>query len=119
MTEKLHLALPITPYCADDEVKRLLAANDDIKPAVEIYCLNCSNRVKFLSISPMALDNEFPELPILFELYLSTKEKISNNLCGKCKGTLYIIIRDEKFEELLSEKLDEFMALMTLKRLFA
>ena len=119
VSEKLHLVLPITPYCAADEVERLIAANDDIEPAVEVYCLSCDNRVKFLSISPTALDNEFPELPILFELYYSTKEKIPNNLCGKCHGTLYIIIRDEKFRDLLDEKLDEFLTFMALRKLFA
>ena len=68
ISKELNLTLPITANCAANEVERLIKANDDIEPAVEIYCTNWDNKMSFLSVSETTIEHEFPEPFILFEL---------------------------------------------------
>jgi len=99
VTKAFNLVIPITAHCSDSEVESLLTANDDIEPVMEIACRNCDTHMKFLAFDKA----ELPEIPFLIFLYASTRDEFPNHFCKKCNGTLYIIIRDERFKALLEE----------------
>ena len=113
VTSAFNLVIPITPHCSDEEVKNLIAANDDIEPVMEIACRNCDTHVTFLSFDPA----ELPELPFLVTLYASTRDSFPNHFCKKCDGTLYIIIRDERFKDLLEKAVKEFAVQIMFMRM--
>ena len=104
VTKAFNLAIPITANCSESEVEALLAANDDIEPVMELACRNCDSHMTFLSFDPA----ELPDLPFLVTLYASTRDGFPNHFCKKCDGTLYIILRDEKFKDILEKAVKEF-----------
>lgn len=113
VTDKLGLAIPITPNCMDKELYALIDANDDLEPACVIYCTQCDNKMTYLAIN----ETELP-LPLLLSFYLDTKHQNKNTACKKCHGTVYINIKDKNFERWLEENLSRLMFMATMQQIF-
>ena len=112
VNKKFNLELPITAHCTDDEVKRVLVANDDQEVQLEIYCTECDNSTKYISLNPH-------EIPIHFlaALFQSTENDTENDFCGKCHGTMRMKIYNKDFEDWLRAKASDILLAMMLKSL--
>lgn len=112
----LGLSIPITPYCNDREVEAVFNASieESQEIPIEIDCQDCNFNRKFLSINL----EELPSPGALMKLYLDTKYQKRNDACKKCGGTLYIIIRDQKFKDFLESQIEAFMVFIQARHLF-
>ena len=110
----LDLNIPITPYCSEENMKKVLDSSFDdyAGPAVEISCQDCGAGTKFLTVNVEELPRGFG----LLAMYYDTVHKNTNHFCKKCNGTMYIIIRDPKFKAFMDNALEEHtMELMFYK----
>lgn len=112
----LGLKLPITPYCSEREFEAVFNASieDNQEAALEIRCQACGSGMSYLTVNM----DELPSIGCLMQLYYDTKHQKQNNVCKKCHGTMYIIIRDQKLKNFLEDKLGMFEFLMSMKNLF-
>lgn len=101
----LNLNIPITPYCSDENMQKVLdsSLDDYTEPAVEIVCQDCGIGKKFLTVNVEELPRGFG----LLAMYYDTVHKNTNHFCKKCNGTMYIIIRDQKFKAFMDNALEE------------
>jgi len=110
----LNLTIPITPYCSDASMQKVLdsSLDDYEEPAIEIVCQDCGAGNKFLTVNVEELPGGFG----LLAMYYDTVHKNINHFCKKCNGTMYIIIRDPKFKAFMDDALDAHaMELMLYK----
>ena len=101
----LNLTIPITPYCSDESMQKVLdsSLDDYEEPAIEIVCQDCGAGNKFLTVNVEELPSGFG----LLAMYYDTVHKNINHFCKKCNGTMYIIIRDAEFKAFMDRMLDD------------